>query len=115
MSETRYTPSPTTAALPSAGPLVPSPTEIIAASSRLPTGPATAPSPVFRDYTPILVTPSSVDGGDPVRKSSRLKKEEVYDFNAPVVLHEYIVEKGMAVDEILLRFGFALCENDTMW
>jgi hypothetical protein len=115
MSETHHSPPPTTAPFPPAGPLIPSPTEIIAASSRLPTGPVTAPSPVLRDYTPTLLTPSSVDGGDSVRKSSRLKKEEVYDFNAPVVLHEYIVEKGMAVDEILLRFGFALCENDTLW
>jgi hypothetical protein len=114
MSETQHTPPPTTSLLTPAGP-IPSPTEVIAACPRLPTGPVTAPSPVFRDYTPTLLTPSSIDGGEAVRKSSRLKKEEVYDFNAPVVLHEYIVEKGMAVDEILLRFGFALCENDTMW
>ena len=114
MSETQHTPPPTTSLLTPAGP-IPSPSDVIAASPRLPTEPVTAPSPVFRDYSPPLLTPSSVDGGDPVRKSSRLKKEDVYDFNAPVVLNEYIIEKGMAVDEILLRFGFALCENDTMW
>jgi hypothetical protein len=97
---------------PLAGPS--SPAQIIA-SPRLPNGPVNAPSPIFRDYTPTHLTPSSTDGGEPVRKSSRLKKEDVYDFNAPVVLHEYIEEKGMAVDEVLLAFGFALCENDTMW
>jgi hypothetical protein len=96
---------------PLAGPSSPAPN---IASPRLPTGPITAPSPFFRDYTPTHLTPSSADG-EPVRKSSRLKKEDVYDFNAPVVLHEYIEEKGMAVDEVLLAFGFALCENDTMW
>lgn len=115
MLETQHSQSPTTSPLTPAGPLIPLPTEPIAASPRLPTESATAPSPVFRDYTPTLLTPSSVDGGDSVRKSSRLKKEEVYDFKAPVVLHEFIVEKGMAVDEILFRFGFALCENDTLW
>jgi hypothetical protein len=115
MSETHLSPPPTTAPLPSAGPLVPSPTEIIVASSRLSTGPVTAPSPVFRNYTPTHLTPISIDGGEAVRKSSRLKKEEVYDFNAPVVLHESIEDQDLAGDEVLLAFGFALCDNDTMW
>ena len=113
MSETQHTPLPSTAPLTPAGPLIP--TEIIAASSRLPSGPVNAHSPIFRDYTPTHLTPSSVDGGEPVRKSSRLKKEEVYDFNAPVVLHESIEDKDLAEDEVLLAFGFALCENNTMW
>jgi len=113
MSETQHTPLPSTAPLTPAGPL--NPTEINAASPRLPNGPLHAPLPVFRDYTPTLLTPSTADGGDTVRKSSRLKKEEVYDFNAPVVLHESIEDKDLAEDEVLLAFGFALCENNTMW
>lgn len=115
MSEPHHSPPPTTAPFPPAGPLTHSPTEIITASSRLPTGPVTAPLPVFHNYTPTHLTPISIDGGEAVRKSSRLKKEEVYDFSAPVVLHESIEDKDLAGDEVLLAFGFALCDNDTMW
>lgn len=78
---------------------------------------ATVPDlpPPFRDYTPSHLSSISADTEAPVRKSSRLKNEEVYDFNAPVVLHEYIEEKGMALDEVLLAFGFTLCDDDSLW
>jgi hypothetical protein len=69
----------------------------------------------FRDYTPSRLTPASIDEQPPVRQSSRLKHETVYDLNAPVVLHEHIEEGGMAVDEVLTLFGFVLCDDDTMW
>ena len=116
MSEPRPPARAVTASLPFAEPLVgqPAPNETIA-SPRIPPKPMIAPSPVFRGFTPTHLTPSSIDGVEQVRKSSRLKKEEVYNFNAPVVPHEHIEEKGMAVDGVLLAFGFALCDDDTMW
>jgi len=78
--------------------------------------PPTTTPPVDREHTSSFLKPVSVNGQPPpVRHSSRLKHEEVYDFNAPVVLHEYIEERGLAVEEVLTRFGFALCDEDSLW
>ena len=60
-------------------------------------------------------SPSSLDEIAPTRISSRLRKEEVYDFNRPVLLHGGIEEKSVAPDEVLLGLGFALCEADSLW
>jgi len=60
-------------------------------------------------------SPSSHDEIAPTRISSRLRKEEVYDFNRPVLLHGGIEEKSVAADDVLLGLGFALCDGDALW
>jgi hypothetical protein len=60
-------------------------------------------------------SPSSLDGNEPTRISSRIRKEEVYDFNRPVVLHESIEERSVAADDVLFEFGFVMCDADSLW
>jgi hypothetical protein len=77
------------------------------------------PSSVPPSSTPTDVqsrrSPSSFDGNEPTRISSRIRKEAVYDFNRPVVLHESVEEKSVAADNVLFEFGFVMCDADSLW
>ena len=46
------------------------------------------------------------------RRTSRKSDNGLYDPNKPVLLHEDIVDGEVSADEVLLEFGFALCDAD---
>jgi len=52
-----------------------------------------------------------IEPGD-IRRTSRKKDNGLYDPNKPVLLHEDIVDGDVATAEVLMGFGFALCDAD---
>jgi hypothetical protein len=52
-----------------------------------------------------------IEPGDS-RRTSRKKDNGLFDPNKPVLLHEDIVDGDVATAEVLMQFGFALCDAD---
>jgi hypothetical protein len=52
-----------------------------------------------------------VEPGDS-RRTSRKKDNGLFDPNKPVLLHEDIVDGEVATAEVMMEFGFALCDAD---
>jgi hypothetical protein len=52
-----------------------------------------------------------IEPGDS-RRTSRKKDNRLFDPNKPVLLREDIVDGDAATAEVLMEFGFALCDSD---
>jgi hypothetical protein len=52
-----------------------------------------------------------IEPGDS-RRTSRKRDNGLFDPNKPVLLHEDIVDGDVATAEVLMEFGFALCDAD---
>jgi hypothetical protein len=76
----------------------------------LPTG-ATFASAIFNAPQMRNNPDAFIEPGDS-RRTSRNKDNGLFDPNKPVLLHEDIVDGDAATAEVLMEFGFALCDAD---
>jgi hypothetical protein len=67
---------------------------------------ASSPSPAVRFNL------NAIDGPSSSRRNSRNRDNGLYDPNKPVLLHEHIIDGDIASAEVLMDFGFALCDED---
>jgi hypothetical protein len=63
---------------------------------------------------PVADRSRSASRNVPVRRSSRLNNV-VFTFQSPTPDLTDIEDGAVAGDELLLKLGFALCDNDTLW